>query len=164
MIVMHPRISPRRLAPARVFRPKDVAEPKPRASLELELAGQDSQRHAGLTTPPPPRPPAPGTQAAAWRDAIFEKRDVRRESHEREVAMRRARSAVRIRDPGDRDLARAMADATKGLRVKAQELEAVAADGSVVKEVRDAHARAAGSLRNQAEKLDINARRKLFGG
>jgi beta-lactamase regulating signal transducer with metallopeptidase domain len=159
--VPRPRAAPRRIAPTRAPRSAVTAEPKP--SVLPELEGRISQGHAGHT-PPPPQPPAPGTQAAAWREAIFEKRTVRVENRERNVAMRRARAAIRTGDADDRDLARAMTDAAKGLRVKAQDLEAVAADGSVVKEVRDAHARAAGSLRSQADKLDIDARRKLFGG
>ncbi|ATY33878.1 M56 family metallopeptidase [Sphingomonas psychrotolerans] len=161
--VQRQRASPRRIVPTRAPRPAVTAEPRPRLLLELELAAKIPQGHAGHT-PPPPQPPAPGTQAAAWREAIFEKRSIRVQNRESNVGMRRAGAAIRAGNADDRDFAKAMTDAATGLRVKAQDLEAVAADGSVVKEVRDAHARAAGSLRSQADKLDIDARRKLFGG
>ena len=77
--------------------------------------------------------------------------------------MRRALAEAGTPGIDDRALAIELAGAAKGLRIKAQDLEAVAANGSVVKEIRDAHARAAGSLRNQADQLDKEARRKLGG-
>jgi hypothetical protein len=141
-----------------------VAAVTPLGPTQPDRVVEDAQRHAGHA-PPPPRPPvpAPGSQAAAWKDAIS---DSRREAENRirNVGMGRAQVAVRTAKADDRDEAGAMADAAKGLRVKAQELERVAADGSVAKPIRDAHARAAGSLRNQADRLDMEARRKLFGG
>lgn len=141
----------------------DAVAAKPRAPLDDRAeAGRIAPRHAGLT-PPPPRPPAPGTEAWAWREAI-EGGQARNETRTRKLAMHRGEAVARNVKPDEQDLARAMTEAAKGLRVKAQDLEAIAADGSVAREIRGAHARAAGSLRNQADKLDIEARRKLIGG
>ena len=72
--------------------------------------------------------------------------------------------ATDIRKAERREEAGELATSAKGMRIGAQELEALAADGTVAKEIRDAHAREAVLLRKKADRLDWEARRKLFGG
>jgi beta-lactamase regulating signal transducer with metallopeptidase domain len=144
----------RRVAPVRVLR---RVIPARETSRDLQQASE------AMSPPRPPSPPAPGTEAFAWREALGRDRRIQIETRGREMAQRHARMEIHGGNADRGDLAKALTDAAKGLRVKAQELEAVAADGSVAAQIRSAHARAAGSLRNQADRLDKEARRKLGG-
>lgn len=153
----------RRAAPSRQ---PVAAGATPAAPVTPAPARRELQRHAGHTPPastaPTPTPPAPGSEAAAWREALTPNIRPPAPPRPRAVAMRRQGTQFTV-GREERDLAGSMAEAAKGLRLRAQELERVAADGNVAPEIRGAHARAAGALRNQAEKLDLQARRKLSG-
>lgn len=150
---------------ARGHRSQVVPKPTPRRVIaepsEAVRARQTAPRRAQFTPPLPPQPMVPGPQAAAWKDAMLDRGRAQAEIRARSPQMHHASVEARKPDTDVRDEAKAMADAAKALRVKAQDLERVAADGNVAKEIRGAHARAAGSLRNQAERLDMEARRKL---
>lgn len=146
----------------------NTADAKPGSLPERDSAGQTAWRV--VFTPPqpvapsPPSPPAPGTQAAAWQEALAGSRGPRGEARKRTAEKSRAQMAADIRKAERREEAGELAASAKGMRIEAQEFEALAADATVAKEIRGAHARAAALLRNKADRLDWEARRKLFGG
>ncbi|KRC80040.1 M56 family metallopeptidase [Sphingomonas sp. Root241] len=158
----------RRPSSARAPSLVDTTDAKPGSSPERDSAGQAAWR-VGVTpplpaAPSPPSPPAPGTQAAAWQEALAESRGPRGEPRKRTAGKNRAQMAADIRKAERREEAGELAASAKSMRIGAQELEALAADGTVTKEIRGVHAREAASLREKADRLDWEARRKLFGG
>lgn len=155
---------PGRGLPARASYPADPADAGPGAPLEQDQAERAASQVRFTPPPPgPPTPPAPGTQAAAWQEALSGSRGVRAGTGRRNAGMARARAVADPRKAEAREMARELAASAKGMRIEAQELEALAADAMTAKEVRTAHARKAASLRNKADQLDGEARRKLFG-